>query len=186
MVATSELGSPISQHRTAQAEKVQEHLQARSVVVDTLYVIFRRRLTVRNRPGLHHSCKRRAALVRRSVIAAVRIWLAVQFGGPAAQGAPSGARLGSGLVTVACPVTKKDPPRTAPSTSSPLVVTETSEQLEVTVPPLVFVTVEPGVLRVSTNTGLPPATTDGFYLIRSGRAGHAPASVVETVLHSCR
>jgi hypothetical protein len=84
---------------------------------------------------------------------------------------------------VACPVTRQDP--LGAGTSRPRVVTGTSEELQVTVPPLVFVTVESGVLRVSTNTGGPPATTDGFYLIRRGRADPAPADVVETVLRSC-
>jgi hypothetical protein len=51
---------------------------------------------------------------------------------------------------------------------------------------MVFVTVESGLLRVSTNTERPPAATDEFYLIRPGRAGRAPANVVETVLRSCR
>jgi hypothetical protein len=54
------------------------------------------------------------------------------------------------------------------------------------VPPLVFVRVESGVLQVSTNTGRPPARTDGFELIRRGRARRAPARVVDTVLRSCR
>jgi hypothetical protein len=72
------------------------------------------------------------------------------------------------------------------NTSRPQVATGASEQLEVTVPPLVFVTVKPGLLRVSTNTGRPPATTDGFYLIDHGRAGHASEHVIETVLRSCR
>jgi hypothetical protein len=55
----------------------------------------------------------------------------------------------------------------------------------VSVPPLVFVTVESGVLQITTNTGRPPATTDEFYLIRGGRGSRAPASVVGTVLRSC-
>ena len=66
------------------------------------------------------------------------------------------------------------------------VATGAGEQLQVAVPDLVLVRVESGVLRVSTNTGLPPAATNGFYLIRRGRAGQAPARVVETVLRTCR
>ncbi|MGP8180591.1 MAG: hypothetical protein ACLP1E_07430 [Acidimicrobiales bacterium] len=124
------------------------------------------------------------ALVRRGLVGAVLVGLAVQFGGAAAQGTPSGSRLGTGRVTVACPVTRWDRP--GAGTSRAPVATGTSEQLQVTVPPLVFVTAESGVLWVSTNTGRPPATTDGFYLIRRGRFGRAPTRVVETVLRSCR
>jgi hypothetical protein len=51
---------------------------------------------------------------------------------------------------------------------------------------MVFVTIDSGVLRVSTNTGRPPAKADAFYLIRAGRAGRAPAGVVEEILGSCR
>ncbi|MGA2529081.1 MAG: hypothetical protein ABSG36_07955 [Acidimicrobiales bacterium] len=85
---------------------------------------------------------------------------------------------------VACPVTREDPPGASVSRSP--VAAGTSDQLRVTVPPAVFVTVESGVLWVSTNTGHPPATTDGFYLIHRGHAGRAPARVIETVLRSCR
>ncbi|MGO8721415.1 MAG: hypothetical protein ACLQRM_01560 [Acidimicrobiales bacterium] len=85
---------------------------------------------------------------------------------------------------VACPVARVAPP--GASARRPAVATGASGQLRVAVAPLVFVTVESGVLRVSTNTGHAPATTDGFYLIRSGWAGHASARVVETVLRSCR
>jgi hypothetical protein len=147
-------------------------------------VIIVYRLASRIRLGGHHGGMRGAALIRRGIVGTVLVGLAVQLGGPAVQGTPSGSRLGTGQVTVACPVTRRDPP--GAGTSRPPVARGTSEQLQVTVPPLVFVTVESGVLRVSTNTGRPPATTDGFYLIRRGRAGHAPARVVETVLRSCR
>ena len=100
--------------------------------------------------------------------------------------------LGSGQPAVVCPITKRDP--ASADTSHPSVATRTnpsvaagaSEQLQVTVPDLVLIRVESGALRVSTNTGLPPAATDGFYLIRRGRAGRAPGRVVETVLYSCR
>jgi hypothetical protein len=125
-----------------------------------------------------------AALIRRGVVASVFVGLAVQLGGTPAQGAPRGSRLGADRATVACPVTRWDP--TAAGTGGAPVATGTGGQLQVTVPPLVFVRVESGLLRVSTNTGRPPATTDGFYLIRRGRAGRAPASVIETVLHNCR
>ena len=138
----------------------------------------------RIRRGVHHGGMTRAALIRRGIAGILLVGLAVQIGGSAAQGSPSGARLGTGHVTVACPVTRWDPPRAG--TSRPPVATGTSELLQVTVPPLVFVTVESGVLWVSTNTGRPPAATDGFYLIRRGRAGRAPARVVEMVLRSCR
>ena len=133
---------------------------------------------------MHHGGITSAALIRRGIVGTVLVGLAVQLGGPVAQGTPSGSRLGTGQVTVACPVTRWDPP--GAGTSRPPAATGASEQLQVTVPPLVFVTVESGVLRVSTNTGRPPAPTDGFYLIRPGRAGRAPARVVETVLRSCR
>lgn len=85
---------------------------------------------------------------------------------------------------MACPATKQDPPGAGTSRRPP--ATGTGEQLQVTVPPLVFVTAEPGALRVSTNTGRPPAVTDGFYLVRQGRVGRAPVGVVEAVLRSCR
>jgi len=85
---------------------------------------------------------------------------------------------------VACPVTRWASP--AAGASHPPVATGTSEQLLVAVPPLVFVRVESGFLQVSTNTGRPPARTDGFEMIRRGRARRAPARVVETVLRSCR
>jgi hypothetical protein len=85
---------------------------------------------------------------------------------------------------VACPVTRWDPP--GAGASRPPVATGTSEQLRVTVPHFVFVTAESGVLRVSTNTGRPPAATDVFYLISGGRSRHASARVVATVLRSCR
>ncbi len=142
------------------------------------------RLAGGTRRGAHHGGKTGAGLIRRGIVGTVLVGLAVQLSGPAAQGTPSGSHLGTGPVAVACPVTRGDPP--GAGIGRPPVATGTSEQLQVTVPPLVFVTVESGVLRVSTNTGRPPATTDGFYLIRHGRAGHAPARVIETVLRSCR
>jgi hypothetical protein len=153
------------------------------VVVDALYVRTNGRLA-NGIFGVHQDGTRGAALIRRGMVGTVLVGLAVQLGGPAAQGTPSGSRLGTGQVTVTCPVTRRDPP--GAGSSRPPVATGTSVQLQVTVPPLVFVTVESGLLRVSTNTGRPPTTTDGFYLIRRGRAGHAPARVVETVLRSCR
>jgi hypothetical protein len=50
---------------------------------------------------------------------------------------------------------------------------------------VVLVTVDDRVLRVTTNTGRPPAKTDEFYLIRRGRARSAPLGVVEMVLRVC-
>ncbi len=125
-----------------------------------------------------------AALIRRGIVASVLVGLAVLFGGPAAQGTPSGSWLVTGPVTMVCPVTRWDP--IGSGTNRAPVGAGSSEQLQATVPPLVLVTVESGVLLVSTNTGRPPATTDGFYVIRRGRAGRASARVVETVLRSCR
>ncbi len=90
---------------------------------------------------------------------------------------------GASTSAVVCKVTKWDPPRA--SASRPPIETGTGS-LRVTVPPLVFVTVESGILQVSANTGRPPRTTDGFYVIRGGRAGRAPPGVVEAVLRSCR
>jgi len=142
------------------------------------------RLAERIRLGLHHSGMSGGALVRRTIVEAVLVALAVQLGIPAAQGTPSGSHLGAGHATVTCPITRRDPP--AAGTSGPPAATGTGVQLQVTVPPLVFVTVDSDLLRVSTNTGRPPAKTDGFYVIRRGRAGHAPARMVETVLRSCR
>ncbi len=133
---------------------------------------------------MHQGGTTGAALIRRGIVGAVLVGLAVQLGGSAAQGTSSRSPLGTGQVAVACPVTEAGPP--GAGTSGPPVATGPGEQLQVSVPPLVFVTVDPGALWVSTNTGRPPATTDGFYLVRHGRPGHAPASVVETVLRSCR
>ncbi len=123
-----------------------------------------------------------ATLIRRGIVGTVLVGLAVQLGGSAAQGTPRGSQ--AGPVTVACPVTRLSPP--SAGTSRPAVATGASEQLQVTVPPMVFVTIDSGVLRVSTNTGRPPAKADAFYLIRGGRAGRAPAGVVEEILGSCR
>ncbi|MGO8876669.1 MAG: hypothetical protein ACLQNG_13005 [Acidimicrobiales bacterium] len=111
------------------------------------------------------------------------VGLAAQLGGPPAQGALSRPRLAAGQVRVICPVTERQLPGAA--TPPRPVATGTSEQLQVTVPPLVFVRAEPGILLVTTNTGRPPATTDVFYLIRRGRAGRAPAPMAETVLRWC-
>jgi hypothetical protein len=127
---------------------------------------------------------RPAALIRRGLVSTVLIGLAVQFGGAAAQGTPGGRRLNSRQAAVVCPVTKPDPLSTG-IPNSPLA-TGASEQLQVTVPPLVLITLESGALRVSTNTGRAPAKTDEFYLIGRGRAGYAPAHVVKTVLLTCR
>ena len=90
---------------------------------------------------------------------------------------------GASTSAVVCKVTRWDPP--GASASRAPVETGTGN-LRVTVPPLAFVTVESGVLQVSTNTGRPPTTTDGFYVIRGGQAGHAPPGEVEAVLRSCR
>ncbi len=91
---------------------------------------------------------------------------------------------GASASAVACPVTRPAPLDVG--FSRPAIASEAGGQLRVTVTPLVFIRVESDVLQVSTNTGRPPATADGFYLIRPGRAGRAPASLVETVLRSCR
>lgn len=91
---------------------------------------------------------------------------------------------GASTSVVTCPVTRWDLP--ARGTNSSQIATGTSGHLEVTVLPSVFITVESGVLRVSTNTGHRPVITDRFYLIRRGWAGHAPVRVVERVLRSCR
>jgi hypothetical protein len=90
---------------------------------------------------------------------------------------------GASTLTVACQATRWD--SSVAAASDPPVATGTSD-LRVTVPPLVLVAVEPGVLQVSTNTGRPPASKDWFYLISSARVDRAPARVVEEVLHSCR
>ena len=117
------------------------------------------------------------------LVGTILVALGVQFGGQVAQGTPNGPRPGTHRISVVCPATKPAP--LGASTSPSPVVTKAND-LQVTVPPLVFVTVESGVLRVSTNTGRPPATTDEFYLIRRNSAGHAPAGMVKAVLRSCR
>jgi hypothetical protein len=86
---------------------------------------------------------------------------------------------GASTSAVACQVTRWD----ASASRAPIA---TAGNLRVTVPALVFVTVDSGALDVSTNTGRPPTTSDRFYVIRSGRAGHAPAGVIDAVLRSCR
>lgn len=126
---------------------------------------------------------RTAALIRRSVGATILIALAVQIGGTAAQGTPSGSHLRKGPLTMVCPVTRWVPP--GGGTGGPPLATGTGGQLQVRVPPLVLVTVDHRVLWVSTNTGRPPARTDEFYLIRHGRASLAPEPVIEKVLRVC-
>ena len=90
---------------------------------------------------------------------------------------------GASPSAVACQVRRWNPPA-AGAGRAPVEMGKGN--LRVTVPPLVFVTVVSGILQVSTNTGRPPTTRDGFYVIRSGRAGRAPPGVVEEVLRSCR
>ncbi|MGD1011241.1 MAG: hypothetical protein ABR925_01715 [Acidimicrobiales bacterium] len=108
----------------------------------------------------------------------------MQLGSPAAQGTPSASHLNTGQKAVMCAVTSRNVPDTSANVTP--VAAEPGAQLQVTVPPVVFVTVKSGVLQVTTNTGLPPAATDEFYLIRGDQADRAPARVIETVLRSCR
>ena len=147
------------------------------MVVDAFYVITESALA--GRIPERHGGRRATALIRWGIAGTVLIGLAVQLGGPAAQGTPNRSHRGAVRVTVTCPVTRRAPRRPSAATGS-------SDQLQVTVPPAVFVTVKSGVLRVSTNTGRLPATRDEFYLIRGDHTGHAPAIVVETVLRNCR
>jgi hypothetical protein len=125
---------------------------------------------------------RGSVLLRRAIVGTVLIGFAFQFGGPAAQGTPRRYLLRSGQAEVECPILRRDPPDTGAS-APPL--TGAGWQMEVTIPPLVFITVGSRVLRVSTNTGRPPVASDGFYVIRRDRARRAPVRVVESVLRSC-
>ena len=88
---------------------------------------------------------------------------------------------GASTPAVACQVTRWD----APDAGASRAPIGTVGNVRVTVPALVFVTVESGALDVSTNTGHPPTTMDRFYVIKNGRAGHASAGVIEAVLRSC-
>jgi hypothetical protein len=125
-----------------------------------------------------------AALIRLGIAGAAIVGLASGLSGPAAQGIASRVHQDSGQLQVTCPVTRQEP--LGSSTVRPPLATRTGEQLEVTVPSVVFISVEPGGLRVTTNTGRPPATSDTFYMIRPGRAGRAIPGVIEMVLGRCR
>ena len=56
----------------------------------------------------------------------------------------------------------------------------------VSVPRYTFVDERSGVTRVWTNTGSAPSPADTFVVLRPGRAGPAPASLITGVLARCR
>ena len=109
----------------------------------------------------------RAAWIRRVVVAAVLVGLAVQLGGPAALATPSRPSPDTGRIKVICPATRPDPPGTG---SSHVPAVTAAGGLQVTVPPVVFVRAESGVLWVTTEYRTRSTRSDEFYLIRGDRA----------------
>jgi hypothetical protein len=57
--------------------------------------------------------------------------------------------------------------------------------ISVSIPPTVFIRVEGGLMVVTTNTGTPPASQDGFWVLEGHTAAPASASVRAEVLAGC-
>ncbi len=100
---------------------------------------------------------------------------------PATGGYPNKPGNGPCVLVIPDQPTSVYPGGSAGSNPAPTV----SGDISVAIPPTVFIRVEDGLMVVTTNTGAPPASQDGFWVLDGHTAAPASAAMRAEVLDGC-